>query len=129
MTPGDNPNYYAAAARGGGAPDVAARNDKSPVKDAKPRQDVPAVKAAAIYAEDDDEGDEDEDDGGADLGATNLSEHDRMLDTILVEEELLITAHRLHIEETMELVRNEMNLLTGEREGPSDDRLCGPRRF
>eukprot|EP00955_Chlamydomonas_euryale_P033237 347417-Chlamydomonas_euryale.AAC.2 len=28
-----------------------------------------------------------------------------MLDTILEEEELLITAHRMHIEETMELVR------------------------
>ena len=41
-----------------------------------------------------------------------LSEHNRMLDTILVEEELLITAHRLHIEETMEMVRSEMNLLT-----------------
>ena len=30
----------------------------------------------------------------------------------MVEEELLITAHRLHIEETMEMVRSEMNLLT-----------------
>lgn len=41
-----------------------------------------------------------------------LSAHDKMLDTILEEEELLITAHRMHIEETMELVRSEMNLLT-----------------
>lgn len=41
-----------------------------------------------------------------------MSEHNRMLDTILEEEELLITAHRMHIEETMEMVRSEMNLLT-----------------
>jgi hypothetical protein len=40
-----------------------------------------------------------------------MSEHNRMLDTTM-EEELLITAHHMHIEETMEMVRSKMNLLT-----------------
>jgi hypothetical protein len=56
---------------------------------------------------------DDEEDEADEVGHDDeiMSEHNRMLDTILVEEELLITAHRVHIEETMELVRSEMNLL------------------
>lgn len=66
---------------------------------------------APVVSYDDLDDDDDGEIGTPDDGGI-LSEHNRMLDTILVEEELLITAHRLHIEETMELVRSEMNLLT-----------------
>lgn len=39
-------------------------------------------------------------------------QHDDLMDTILEEEEQLITAHRLQIEDTMDMVRREMALLT-----------------
>lgn len=37
---------------------------------------------------------------------------DELMNSILEEEEELINAHRYNIEETMEIVRKEMNLLT-----------------
>lgn len=90
VTPGEDPNYYAAVARADGV---------APGKERK----VSPNKISSELVDSYDDGDD---------GDEILSEHNKMLDTILEEEELLITAHRLHIEETMELVRNEMNLLT-----------------
>lgn len=97
VTPGEDPNYYAAVARAEG-------RKESPPKD-KPRV-KPKPSQAAQHSFDEEE---EEETGQNEL---MLSAHDKMLDTILEEEELLITAHRMHIEETMELVRSEMNLLT-----------------
>ena len=41
-----------------------------------------------------------------------LRKREDLMDTIIEEEEQLITAHRLQIEENMDMVRKEMNLLT-----------------
>ncbi len=154
MTPGEDPNYYAAVAR-------AEERDKSPVKDVKsgrqrsptklkpsqvrrvtgrlpgrsiltgkhPRkwaalsivstcdallapcpQRASLLLACSQFAPQPSYGEEDEEESGGG-GDEGMTEHDKMLDTILEEEELLITAHRMHIEETMELVRAETTRL------------------
>lgn len=41
-----------------------------------------------------------------------INYRDELMNSILEEEEELITAHRLHIEESMDTVRREMNMLT-----------------
>ncbi|KAG1655340.1 hypothetical protein FOA52_008855 [Chlamydomonas sp. UWO 241] len=111
VTPGDDPNYFAAIARADAPPANAPKafvkagggQRASNAHGAPPAggggggaRGSPGAAQTPDYDDDDDE----------------MSEHNKMLDTILEEEELLITAHRMHIEETMEAVRSEMTLLT-----------------
>lgn len=73
----------------------------SPMGGGRPKAAAGGGKAAPYY----DEPDNDDDD-------EMMAKRDELMDTILEEEEQLITAHRMQIEETMELVRKEMSLLT-----------------
>mmetsp|Transcript_12612 Transcript_12612/g.27255 ORF Transcript_12612/g.27255 Transcript_12612/m.27255 type:complete len:659 (+) Transcript_12612:246-2222(+) len=120
VTPGDDPNYFAAVARAnlGEAPAANGGRDRSPLKDVKAnRPRTPSKQAmdqeqqAALQAQQqarrsyyDEQDDEPEDE--------LVVKHEDLMDTIMEEEERLITAHRMQIEETMELVRNEMAMLT-----------------
>lgn len=115
VTPGNNPAYHAAVERAhqpDGAMAGGAR-DRSPLRDVKlnrvrpptpptlePPQGINKVNAVPISG--DLEYDDDEE----------MSRHEDLMDTILEEEEQLITAHRMQIEETMDVVRREMALLT-----------------
>jgi len=118
VTPGDD-MYYAAVANAQvrTPPQVrapSAQRDRSPLKDVKANQPRPRTpqRAEQVYKEPaaqagaraayDDEEEEDE----------LCKQRDDLMDTILEEEEQLITAHRLQIEETMDTVRKEMALLT-----------------
>lgn len=47
-------------------------------------------------------------------------EHEKIIETILEEEELLIANHRKHIDEAVEGVKEEMNLLNGVDKSGSD---------
>lgn len=120
VTPGGG-EYYAAVAnaqvRQAPAP---VQRDRSPLKDVKanqPRPRTPARPEQPLYKEPapapppapaERAAYDDEDDFEDPLSR----QHDDLMDTILEEEEQLITAHRLQIEDTMDMVRREMALLT-----------------
>eukprot|EP00798_Chlamydomonas_sp_ICE-L_P010331 gene10331-8267_t len=117
VTPGENPAYYAAVARAATedhdeppaarspAPEVSRASRPSPHKgvsarasvEPQPTRAAPAASASTSFDDDEDE---------------IMAARDELMDTILEGEEQLITAHRMQIEETMELVRKEMALLT-----------------
>uniref|UniRef100_A0A7R9YS33 Kinesin-like protein n=1 Tax=Chlamydomonas euryale TaxID=1486919 RepID=A0A7R9YS33_9CHLO len=107
VTPGEDPNYYAAVARADEEAEAVKKPSKPILRAGGGQRAGGPNKVTDSAANGGGRGSP----GGSDEDEI-LSEHNKMLDTILEEEELLITAHRMHIEETMELVRSEMNLLT-----------------
>ncbi|KAL6763284.1 P-loop containing nucleoside triphosphate hydrolase protein [Haematococcus lacustris] len=117
VTPGQDPAYYAAVMQAHhDAPAAAApvARDRSPLKDIKSNRPRTPSRMEHYVAKpevvvqmparqiDDDDLEDDE----------LLRQREDLMDTILEEEEQLITAHRLQIEETMDVVRREMALLT-----------------
>eukprot|EP00798_Chlamydomonas_sp_ICE-L_P027409 gene27409-4703_t len=136
VTPGQNPAYYAAVARANieeeqysspaavrsPAPDVrksnvapgAAVGARVPARAAPQQQVAPRAavgarvpaRAAPQQQVRQAEDDEDEDE--------LMAQRDELMDTILEEEEQLITAHRTQIEETMELIEETMELVRKE---------------
>lgn len=103
VTPGDQQYYAAAAAAAAKLAEEEQNRGKSPTK---PVQHPPSaghhqVKSEHSYPNVNSSPDDE-----------LFYARDELMNTILEEEEELITSHRLQIEETMDIVRKEMNLLT-----------------
>ncbi|MEW5307527.1 MAG: hypothetical protein WDW36_009916 [Sanguina aurantia] len=130
VTPGDNAGYYAAISRaaepasnvgpapgsssgsGGSQPTAAAahpapapREKSPPVREREPRlaprrsnpaSELPPPSASRLSTGGDDE---------------LVVRHDELMDSILMEEEALVTFHRGRLEEDMEMLRQEMGIL------------------
>lgn len=118
VTPGDQ-QYYAAAARGVEVEEPRHKSPSKPPPVVYQPPPAPAYKEEPpIYKENSSPDDE------------LFFAQNELMSTILEEEEELITAHRLQIEETMDIVRKEMNLLTEvDQPGSAIDQYVGKLEY